>query len=328
MFELVDLPPAVVDPPDPRPLPDAFTLTFDAVGFSYPGQVVPAGTPIPRSAGVLTRPGLRARTPALRKLTYPVVRETEVQEATPALDGVSFALGAAGRLAIVGGSGSGKSTVARLVLCLYDPTRGVIRLGDRDLSSYRLDDLRGAMALVPQSPYLFSDTLRRNLQFGRPDATEEELQDAISAAQLDAVIAHMPLGLETPLGENGVALSGGERQRVAIARALLMRPRLLILDEATANLDPLTERAILHAVMARMAGRALLVISHRLVEMETMDEILVLDGGRVVERGTYDTLARSGGCFADLLAAQNEMLDAPMQHEDIAPRRAVLAWKG
>jgi ABC-type multidrug transport system fused ATPase/permease subunit len=241
---------------------------------------------------------------------------------------VSFALGAAGRLAIVGGSGSGKSTVAHLVLRLYDPTRGAIRLGDRDLSSYRLDDLRGAIALVPQSPYLFSDTLRRNLQLGRPDATEEELQDAISAAQLDAVIAHMPLGLETPLGENGVALSGGERQRVAIARVLLMRPRLLILDEATANLDPLTERAILHAVMARMAGRALLVISHRLVEMETMDEILVLDRGRVVERGTYDTLARSGGCFADLLAAQNEMLDAPMQHEDIAPREAVLAWEG
>ncbi len=328
MFELVDLPPAVADPPDPSPLPETFSLTFDEVTFSYggPDTASPEGTPVGKPAVKTAGRGTGTKVPSPRDARSLVLALAGVSlpgdfsrrqhaphlpEPALALDGVSFALGPSGRLAIVGGSGSGKSTVARLALRLYDPTGGAIRLGERDLSAYRLEDLRGAIALVPQSSYLFADTLRRNLLLGRPDAGEDELQDAIAAAQLDAVIAQLPWGLETPLGENGVTLSGGERQRVAIARALLMRPRLLILDEATANLDPVTERAILRAVMARMAGRALLVISHRLVEMEMMDEILVLERGRVVERGAYEALACSGGPFGDLLAAQNEMLEAP-----------------
>jgi ABC-type multidrug transport system fused ATPase/permease subunit len=231
-------------------------------------------------------------------------------QSAPALEVVSFTLRPSGRVAIVGRSGSGKSTLARLALRIADPTGGAIRLGGLPLPSYALDALRGNIALVPQSPYLFADTLRRNLLLGRPDACEDDLQDATAAAQLDAVIAGLPQGLDTPLGENGVTLSGGERQRVAIARALLTRPRLLILDEATANLDPLTERAVLRAIRARMEGQGMLVISHRLVELEHMDEILVLDRGRVVERGTYTALVAAGGPFSQWLAAQDAMLVA------------------
>jgi len=228
----------------------------------------------------------------------------------PALMDVTCAIPAGARIALVGASGAGKTSLGQLVLRSWDPSSGVVSLDGVDLRDYRLSDLRSAITMVTQETYIFDDTVRGNLRVARPDATERQMLAALEAAHLTDLLQSLPAGLETPLGEHGTRLSGGERQRLATARALLKDAPILILDEPTANLDPLTEHAVLTALHTLMDGRTTLLITHRLVMMDRMDEILVLDQGRVVERGTDRRLRAHGGLYAAMLEAQDSMLSA------------------
>jgi ATP-binding cassette subfamily C protein CydC len=176
---------------------------------------------------------------------------------------------------------------------------------------YALDDLRALISVVDQDTYLFNDTIRGNLLLARPDASESDLERVLELAQLSALVRRLPQGLKTWVGEQGLRLSGGERQRIAIARALLKDAPLLMLDEPTANLDPLTERALLDDLDVLMQGRSVLLITHRLVAMERMDEILVLDRGRVCERGTHEQLLAAGGLYRQMVDLQNGVIQFP-----------------
>jgi ATP-binding cassette subfamily C protein CydC len=224
------------------------------------------------------------------------------------LEEISFTVEPGNRIAIVGPSGSGKSTIANLALRFWDPTRGGVRLGGHDLRDYAEEDLRHAVGIVVQDTYLFNDTMRNNLLLAKPGATEGEVESALARAQLTEFVSQLPRGLETHLGEQGLRLSGGERQRLAIARALLKDAPGLILDEPTANLDPTTERELLDAIYDLTPDHATLVITHRLVHMERMDEILVLEGGRIVERGTHEGLLKVNGLYKRMFGVQNQML--------------------
>ncbi|WP_207485065.1 ABCB family ABC transporter ATP-binding protein/permease [Arenibaculum pallidiluteum] len=222
----------------------------------------------------------------------------------PVLRDVSFAIPPGHRLAIVGASGAGKSTIGRLLFRFYDPTQGRILLDGADLREITQKSLRAAVAVVPQDAVLFNETIRYNIAFGRPGATPEEVEEAARLARLDAFVRTLPDGYETFVGERGLKLSGGEKQRVAIARAILKRPRLFLFDEATSALDSHTERAIQESLSAVSRGTTTLVIAHRLSTVVDCDEILVLDGGRVVERGPHAVLLARGGAYAALWARQ------------------------
>lgn len=225
------------------------------------------------------------------------------------LSDISFRLRAGSRVALVGPSGSGKSTLIRLALRFWDPTSGVICLNGQDIRDLRLRDLRDCIAVVAQDTYLFNDTLRANLLLARPQASEAELEAALEQAQLTDFVRQLPQGLKTRIGEQGMQLSGGERQRVAIARAFLKDAPLLILDEATANLDPLIERALLASLEELSRGRTTLYTTHRLVGMEHMDEILVLDRGHLAERGTHHELLALGKLYRQLFDVQEGVIE-------------------
>jgi ATP-binding cassette subfamily C protein CydC len=224
------------------------------------------------------------------------------------LHGITFTLRPGSRVAIVGPSGSGKTTIARLVPRFWDTTRGHIRLDGQDIRRYALNDLRNSMSVVAQDTYLFNSTIRSNLLLANVNASDSEIEQALEQAQLSEFIAQLPKGLGTWIGEQGLRLSGGERQRLAIARALLKNAPLLILDEVTANLDPLTEQALLDTLATLMQGRATLMITHRLVAMEQMDEILVLNAGRISQRGTHAQLLQADGLYRQMFDIQNAML--------------------
>jgi ATP-binding cassette subfamily C protein CydC len=224
------------------------------------------------------------------------------------LKGVSFALQPGSRIAVVGPSGVGKSTLVNLAVRFWDPSQGTIKLDGQDIRNYALSDLRGAISVVDQNTHLFAGTLRDNLLVARPEASPKMLEQVLEQVQLAAFIKQLPLGLDTWIGEQGLRLSGGERQRLAIARALLKDSPLLILDEPTANLDPLTEQALLLALEGLMSNRTTLIITHRLVWMETMDQILVFDGGEIYERGTHEQLMRLGGLYRRMVDVQAGML--------------------
>jgi ATP-binding cassette subfamily B protein len=232
------------------------------------------------------------------------------------LHGVSFVVPAGTTTAVVGASGAGKSTLARLLFRFYDVTGGAIRIDGHDLRSVTQQSLRTAIGIVPQDTVLFNDSLRYNVAYGRPDAGETEIEAAARAAQLSAFIGSLPLGWETPVGERGLKLSGGEKQRVAIARMLLKNPSVLVLDEATSALDSRNEAAIQEALRAVAAHRTTLVIAHRLSTIIDADQILVLDAGRIVERGRHDELLARGGRYAELWAMQareeSEPPDTPL----------------
>jgi len=222
------------------------------------------------------------------------------------LQGVSFAVPAGQTFAVVGPSGGGKSTLARLLFRFYDVTSGTIRIDGRDIRDYTQTSLRAAIAIVPQDTVLFNDTLEFNLRYGHPGASDEELQAAIRAARLDQFIAKLPQGLATTVGERGLKLSGGEKQRVAIARALLKNPAILVFDEATSALDSESEKAIQAEIRAVSRERTTLIIAHRLSTIVDADCILVMDAGRIVERGSHAELLAAQGLYARLWALQGE----------------------
>lgn len=224
------------------------------------------------------------------------------------LENISFSLCPGKRIAIVGPSGAGKSTLVGLALRFWDSTSGDIRLNGYDIRKYALDDLRSIFSVVAQDTYLFNDTLRNNLLLARPEASGDELACVLEQAGLSEMVRQLPRGLETWIGEQGLRLSGGERQRLAIARALLKDAPFLILDEATANLDPLTEHALLDVLDTLMQDKITLIITHRLLALEHMDEIIVLDQGHIRQRGTHEQLARAEGLYRSMLAVQNETL--------------------
>ena len=222
----------------------------------------------------------------------------------PALSHVGLSVPAGATAALVGASGAGKTTLAHMLMRYWDPDSGLVRMQGHDLRDYRLDELRGRIALVAQDTYLFNDTLRANILIARPTASDTEIEDAVRRAALDDFVATLPQGYDTPVGERGMRLSGGQRQRVAIARAFLKDSPVLILDEATSHLDAVSEQAVRQALADLMADRTTIVIAHRLSTVRDADMIVVMDQGRVAETGRHADLLAKNGLYAHLVARQ------------------------
>lgn len=281
VFEILDLRPLVAEPERPTRLPDGpLEVRLRHVDFAYPGadqvslpslETVGAGD---RDAGALVLHDIDLR-----------VRPGEM-------------------VALVGPSGAGKSTLTGLVARLYDPTSGAVTVGDVDLREVAGEDLRSRLGVVSQEAHLFHDTIRANLLYARPDATDTELERALRDAQVWHLVESLPNGLDTVVGDRGHRLSGGEKQRLAIARLLLKGPSVVVLDEATAHLDSESEAAVQRALDTALEGRTSLVIAHRLSTVRDADQILVVDGGRIVERGDHRSLLARGGLYADLYRTQ------------------------
>jgi len=227
---------------------------------------------------------------------------------SPVLRGLSFDLPAGRKIAIVGPSGAGKSTLANVLLRFWDYAEGEILLDGQALRAYRAVDARRMFSVVTQNTYLFNASLRENLQLARPAASSAELERVCRQVELGAWLTTLPQGLETLVGERGAQISGGERQRLAIARALLKDAPIFLFDEPTANLDPATERRLVETLHTVSAGKSLLWSTHRLVGLERMDEILVLEAGRIVERGAHAALLAQNGLYARLWNLQNRAL--------------------
>ena len=236
---------------------------------------------------------------------------TVLFEGRPALDNVSLAVRAGETVAIVGRTGCGKTTLVRLLARLIDPSSGVLRMDGVDLREWDLTRLREQIATVPQETFLFGMTLEQNIAFGVAGATREQVEWAVKVAGLDTDLTSFPHGLDTVVGERGITLSGGQKQRTAIARAVLRNPRLLILDDALASVDTVTEEKILRALTEVLKGRTNIIISHRVSTVRNADRIFVLDQGRVVEQGAHDELLSAGGYYADL--HQKQMLEQELE---------------
>ena len=223
----------------------------------------------------------------------------------PVLDGLDLHVAPGESVALVGATGSGKSTVAGLLARLYDPDAGSVSLDGHDVRELRMADVRGAVALVFEETFLFTDTVRENIRFARPDAHDEEVERAAELAGAAAFIADLPDGYSTLLGERGFSLSGGQRQRVAIARAILADPAVLVLDDATSAVDATKEREIRAALTSVMSGRTTLVIAHRPATIALADRVAVLVGGRIVEQGTHGELLQRSARYRALLALED-----------------------
>jgi ATP-binding cassette subfamily C protein len=281
VFEILDLKPMIEDKPDARSLPDGpVAVEFDDVRFGYP------------SADKVSLASLED------------VAKLDTRGGEEVLHGVSFRAEPGEMVALVGSSGAGKSTIAQLLPRLYDVEAGAVRLSDADVRDLTADSIRDAVGVVTQDGHLLHDSIRANLLFARPDATEDELWDVLGRARLADLIRSLPDGLDTVVGERGYRLSGGERQRLTIARLLLSRPRVVILDEATAHLDSTSEAAVQAALGEALSGRTSVVIAHRLSTIRSADQILVLENGRVVERGRHPDLLARDGRYAELYRTQ------------------------
>lgn len=237
----------------------------------------------------------------------------------PVLDGLGFEIRAGETLAVVGSSGSGKSTVSLLLPRFYDVTRGAVLIGGHDVRELTLDSLRAAIGLVPEDSFLFSDTVRANIAYGRPDATQEQIEAAARAAQADRFIAELPDGYDTTVGEHGLTLSGGQRQRVALARAILTDPRLLVLDDATSAVDAAVEHEIHEALKQVMRGRTTLLIAHRRSTLNLADRIAVLDAGRLADLGTHEELQERSALYRRLLTDPDELGGVSPGHAQPSP---------
>jgi ATP-binding cassette, subfamily B, bacterial len=295
VFEVLDLKPMVQERPGAVALGSAHEvggvggvngpapeIAFDHVSFRYPA----------------------ASDVSLASLESIAAPGTERAVTEPALRDVSFRVPGGNLAALVGPSGAGKTTITNLVARLYDVSSGAIRIGSHDIRDLTLDSLHDAVGVVTQDAHLFHDTIRANLAYARPGATEAELIEATKAAQIWHLVSSLPDGLDTVVGDRGYRLSGGEKQRIAIARLLLKAPAIVVLDEATAHLDSESELAVQQALKTALTGRTSLVIAHRLSTVREADEILVIDDGRVREQGPHDELLAAGGLYAELYHTQ------------------------
>ncbi len=293
VFEVLDLKPLISDSPDAEVLPAtvpgddgqqvAPEIEFDDVSFRYPTAS-------------------EVSLASLESIALPAPERPA--SAAGVLHGVSFRAPSGKLTALVGPSGAGKTTITALAARLYDPDQGSVRIGGHDLRDVTLESLHDVVGVVTQDAHLFHETIRSNLLYARPAATELELIEACEAAQIWELIASLPDGLDTVVGDRGYRLSGGEKQRVALARLLLKAPSVVVLDEATAHLDSESEVAVQRALKRALSGRTSLVIAHRLSTIREADQILVVDEGRIIERGTHAELLASGGLYADLYHTQ------------------------
>ncbi|GAA4895308.1 ATP-binding cassette subfamily B protein [Stackebrandtia albiflava] len=281
VFEVLDLEPLITDAPDARPVPPGpVEVEFDDVVFRYP------------TASQVSLASLED------------VARLESAEAGTVLDGVSFTVRPGTVVALVGHSGAGKTTTSMLVPRVYDVASGAVRINGQDVRDTTAQSLKDTVGVVTQDSHMFHDTIRANLAYGRLDADDEAMWDALERAQIAPVIRRLPDGLDTVVGERGYRFSGGEKQRLAIARLLLKSPGMVILDEATAHLDSESEAALQVALSEALAGRTALVIAHRLSTVRDADEIVVLHEGRVAERGSHEELVARGGIYSELYRTQ------------------------
>ncbi|MFJ2032575.1 ABC transporter ATP-binding protein [Streptosporangium sp. NPDC087985] len=281
VFEVLDLKPMVAERPDARAVPDgAASVEFDDVRFRYP------------AASEVSLASLEA------------VARPDTGPGQEVLRGVTFAARPGEMIALVGHSGAGKTTITSLVSRLYDVDEGAVRVNGLDVREATFDSLRDTVGVVMQDAHLFHDTIGANLAYARPGATEEEMWDALRAAQIAHLVEELPEGLETVVGDRGYRLSGGEKQRLALARLLLKAPRVVVLDEATAHLDSESEAAVQQALKTALSGRTSLVIAHRLSTIREADQILVVQDGRIVERGRHEELLARGEVYAELYRTQ------------------------
>ncbi|HEY0775495.1 MAG TPA: ABC transporter ATP-binding protein [Nocardioidaceae bacterium] len=277
VFEVLDLPSMIQEKPGATELSrQAASIEFEHVAFTYP----------------------RADEVSLASLE--TVARQETRDHGPVLKDVTFTALPGQMVALVGPSGAGKTTITHLVARLYDVSAGAVRVAGHDVRDVTLQSLEDAVGYVTQDAHMFHDTIRANLQYAKPDATDDEIWSALGAAQVRTLVASLPDGLDTVVGDRGYRLSGGERQRLAIARLLLKAPGVVVLDEATAHLDSESEVAVQRALDQALEGRTSLVIAHRLSTVRNADLILVVDDGRIVASGTHDELIGQGGLYADL----------------------------
>ncbi len=282
VFEVLDLPPLVRDPDDPRQVPEGgLSVAFQDVDFTYPTGA---------QVGLASLEG--------------VAREESVHAGEPVLHDVTFESAPGALTALVGPSGAGKSTIIALLARMYDPTSGSVRIGGIDLRDLTTADVRAEVGVVTQDAHLFHESIAENLRYARPEATDTDLIEACRAAQIWDFIESLPDGLDTVVGDRGYRLSGGEKQRIALARLFLKAPRVVVLDEATAHLDSESERRVQLALDTALQGRTSVVIAHRLSTIRRADQILVVDDGRIVQRGTHEELLTAGGMYETLYRTQ------------------------